>query len=86
MIINNLRVPVTKLRDGDQFIAIHQLPTNPPSAHAVVAEVRDVTHYEDDGIRYYTVRYRVTDKPSGMCYGSDVTYSRRDHVTVITTN
>jgi hypothetical protein len=82
MIINNLRVPVTKLREGDLFVAIHQLPTNPPSAHAVVAEVREVSHWDGE----YTVHYTATDKPSGMCYGSDVTYRRRDHVTVITTN
>jgi hypothetical protein len=80
MIINNLRVPVTKLREGDLFVAIHQLPTNPPSSQGVVAEVREVSHWEGE----YTVRYSVTDKPSGMCYGSDVTYRRRDKVTLIT--
>jgi hypothetical protein len=81
MIVNHM-VPVTKLRAGDMFVAIRQLPTNPPRAYGVVAEVREVSHWDGE----YTVHYTATDDPSYMCYGSDVTYSRRDHVTVITTN
>jgi hypothetical protein len=80
MIINNLRVPVTKLREGDLFVAVHNPAARGWASYGVVAEVREVSHWEDE----YTVRYSVTDKPSGMCYGSDQTYRRGDKVTLIT--
>lgn len=80
MIVNNLRVRVTKLRAGDLFVAVNNLPTSEPRSYGVIAEVREVSHWDGQ----YTVRYSVTDDASGMCYGSDLTYSHRDYVTVIT--
>lgn len=80
MIVNNLRVPVTKLRAGDLFVAVHNLPTSEPRSYGVIAEVREVSHWDGQ----YTVRYSVTDDPGGMCYDSDVTYRRSDKVTLIT--
>lgn len=81
MIVNN-RVTVTELRAGDLFVAVHQLPTANPRSYGVIAEVREVSHWDGE----YTVRYTATDDPSGMCYGSDITLRRGDKVTVITVN
>lgn len=79
MIVNH-RVPVTKLRTGDLFIAIHRLPTSEPRSYGVIAEVREVSNFGNT----YTVSYTATDDPTGTCYGSDITLRRGDTVTVIT--
>lgn len=84
--IVNTRIPVSQLRVGDLFVAVSQLPTSDRRSHGAVAEVRHITapcraEASRVVISDYTVHYTVTDDPSGMCYGGDVTLPPRALVT-----